>query len=307
MKVNHNEIFKYYQQGIYPPVEKIYAIGDIHGDFNAFVLVLKKAGLIDNNYHWIGGNSHVVQVGDILDRKVRDTEFTDEDSEFKLISLILTLQLESYSAGGGYHPVIGNHEIMNILGIFDYVSPMGFKHFKKGDLRKNMEARREYFKIGGDFCKYLACGWNPIVKIGDYLFCHGGISLNISKKYTIETVNQIMRDTLYGNSSHIHTSYFNELFLDNNSILWNRTYSTDLYPNKEYYEASVLTNVLKNYNAKYLILGHTPDLSGIRKRFNDRVFCIDVGLSESFSKKHNKLERIHFLKILPFKNEVSIY
>jgi hypothetical protein len=307
MKVNHNEIFKYYQQAIYPPVEKIYAIGDIHGDFNAFVLVLKKAGLIDNNYHWIGGNAHVVQVGDILDRKIRDTEFTDEDSEFKIISLILTLQLESYTAGGGFHPIIGNHELMNILGIFDYVSPMGFKHFKKGDPKKNVEARHEYFKIGGDFCKYLACGWNPIVKIGDYLFCHGGISLMISKKYSIDTVNQIMRNTLYGNSMHIHTEYFNELFLDNNSILWNRTYSTDLYPNKEHYESGILTNILKNYDSKYLILGHTPSMDGIKKRFNGRVYCTDTGMSNAFSKKSNHLERIHFLKILPFKHDISIY
>jgi hypothetical protein len=94
MKVNHNEIFKYYQKGIYPPCEKLYAIGDIHGDFDALITCLKKIGLIDNNYHWCGGEAHVVQVGDILDRKIRDTEYTDEDSEFKIISLIMTLQLE---------------------------------------------------------------------------------------------------------------------------------------------------------------------------------------------------------------------
>ena len=151
MKVNHNQIFKYYQIGIYPPAEKLYVFGDIHGDLNAFLNVLKKAKLIDDNYHWCGGTAHVVQVGDILDRKIRDVEYTDEDSEFKIISLILKLQLESYSAGGGFHPIIGNHELLNILGIFDYVSPMGMKHFK------TIHDRQKYFSIGSDFCKYLAC------------------------------------------------------------------------------------------------------------------------------------------------------
>ncbi len=307
MKVNHNKIFKYYQQGIYPSVERIYAIGDIHGDFSAFVNVLKKAGLIDDEYHWIGGNAHVVQVGDILDRKIRSTEFTDEDSEFKILSLILKLQLESYTAGGGFHPIIGNHEIMNILGIFDYVSPMGLSHFKKGNTKKNIEARMEYFKIGNNFCKYLACAWNPIVKIGDYIFCHGGISYDISNKYSINDINLIMRDTLYGNTGHLNKSYFNELFLDNDGILWNRTYSVDLYFNKEHYETEQLNKILKNYNAKCLILGHTPQENGIKTRFNGKVLCIDTGMSEAFGKKKKKLERIHYLKILQNKNEILIF
>jgi hypothetical protein len=184
---------------------------------------------------------------------------------------------------------------------------MGFKHFRNNDHKKNVEARRNYFKIGSDLCKYLACGWNPVIKIGEYLFCHGGISLNISQKYKIEDINQIMRDTLYGNKIHLHKPYFNELFLDNDSILWNRTYSIDLYPNKEHYESNILTKILKNYNVKYMVLGHTPNPMGIKNRFNGRVFCIDTAMSNAFSKKVNNLERIHFLKILPFKNEVAIY
>ena len=299
MKVNHNEIFKYYQKGIYPKYEKVYAFGDIHGDFNAFVLTLKRANLIDNNYNWCGGNAHVVQVGDILDRKIRDVEYTDEDSEFKIISLILRLQLESYIAGGGFHPIIGNHELMNILGIFDYVSPMGMAHFK------NIEGRKNYFKIGGDFCKYLSCGWNPIVKIGDSIFCHGGISYNISNKYNIEDINFIMRDTLYGNSYHLNKKYFSELFLDQNSILWNRTYSSQFQFRRINAIEESLNKILKKYGAKHMIIGHTPQ-DGIKLKFNNKIICIDTGMSEAFGKKMNKLERIHFIEILENKNKIMV-
>jgi len=298
MKVNHNQIFKYYQKAIYPEVESLYAFGDIHGDYNAFVLTLKKAKLIDQNNHWCGGKSHVVQVGDILDRKIRDTEYSDEDSEFKIIALILKLQLESYTAGGGFHPVIGNHEIMNILGIFDYVSPMGLQHFNNKSREKNIEARKKYFEIGSDFCKYLACGWNPIIKIGNCIFCHGGINEIIAKKYSIDEINHIMRDTLYGNSKHLNKNYFNELFLNEQSILWNRTFSVNLNPNKEYHQNSIIQKILEKYDAKHLIIGHTPQDNGIKSRFNGKVFCVDTGMSEAFGKKKNKNERIHFIKIV---------
>jgi len=302
MKVNHNEIFKYYQTGIYPSVEKLYSFGDIHGDFNAFVLTLKKAGLIDDKYHWCGGKSHVVQVGDILDRKIRSDEtVSDEDSEFKIISLILKLQLESYTDGGGFHPVIGNHELMNIFGIFDYVSPMGFSHFK------TKEERQKYFKIGGDFCKYLACGWNPIVQIGDFIFCHGGISYSVSSKYSIQDINFIMRDTLYGNETHINKPYFNQLFMDQESILWNRTYSTDLPKIRENIELKYLDKTLEKYNAKYIVIGHTPQDKGINIKYNGKVYCIDTGMSEAFGTKKNKLERIHFIEINGPKKKILIY
>ena len=301
MKINHNEAFLYYQKGEYPAVEKIYAIGDIHGDLNAFILVLKKAGLLNNDNHWCGGKAHVVQIGDILDRKIRDGEYTDEDSETKIISLICKLQLEAFSSGGGFHCVIGNHELMNILGIFDYVSPMGMKHFKNSDGRQN------YFKIGGIFCKYLACAWNPVIKIGDFIFCHGGINETIASKYTIQHINFIMRDTLFGNSFHINEPYFTELFLSPESILWNRDYSSDIPKNKENQKSKILSTILTKYNAKYIVLGHTPQTNGIKVRFNGRVFCIDTGMSEAFGQKKNKHERIHFLEILPIKNEVCVH
>jgi len=301
MKVNHNEIFKYYQKGIYPPVEKLYAFGDIHGDFNAFTLTLKKAKLINEELNWCGGNAHVVQIGDILDRMPRKDYTTDEDSEFRIISLILKLQLESYIQGGGFHPVIGNHEMLNILGIFDYVSPMGMEHFS------SPEERVKYFEIGGNFAKYLACAWNPVIKIGDFIFCHGGLSLKIAMKYKIEDINLIMRDTLYGNKEHLYKKYFIELFLDEGSILWDRTYSTDLPNAKEQFAMKSLDKILEIYNAKYMVVGHTPCPCGIKTRFNKKVICIDTGMSQAFGEKKNTKERIHFLEVSLANNKIKLH
>lgn len=295
----YDNIFKYYQQGIYNVGDKrIVAIGDIHGDYKVFINVLRKANIIDNRNNWIAKDTHVVQVGDILDRKSRtDNNYSDEDSEFLIIGLILKLQIESFLKNGGYHPIIGNHEMMNIMGVFDYVSPKGLQHFK------SFEDRRKYFEIGNNFCKYLASGWNPIIKINDFLFCHGGIKYCIASKYSIEYINEFMRNTLYSKKMNLYKKEFQDIFINENSILWNRHFSEDKIEEPVYYKE--LMNVLKIYNSKYMVLGHTPQEDGIKSKYNGRVFCIDTGMSAAFHSEESNKVNVHYLEIID--NKIKIH
>ena len=48
-------------------VERVVAIGDLHGDYEQYIAVMKSAGLIDNKGKWAGGKTHLVQTGDITD------------------------------------------------------------------------------------------------------------------------------------------------------------------------------------------------------------------------------------------------
>lgn len=301
LRTNYNDIFKYYQQGTYPPAERLIVIGDIHGDYNAFIQVLQKSKIINNDLEYIGGKSHVVQVGDILDRKPREMDVDDEDGEAKIMALILEIQIKSYLHGGGYHPVIGNHEIMNVLGQFEYVSPLGMRHYG------GSQGRRMYFRPGGTMSTYFACGWNPMVKIGGWLFVHGGVSKNISEKYKIEDINMISRDFLYGNVEHIKKKYFEELFMSSKSILWNRDYSID--HNQQVYDKlnEELNHVMRNYKVKRICTGHTPQMKGIKHRFQGRIFNVDTGMSSAFGKKNNSLDRIHFMEVLGDNQKIRIY
>lgn len=292
----YDKIFNYYQKAEYNNIEKIIAFGDIHGDLKAFKSCLRKSNLINIQDRWIGGKTHVVQVGDILDRKPRSEDTNDEDSEFIIISFILKLQIESYLSGGGYHPIIGNHELMNIMGIFDYVSNMGLRHFG------TFEGRKNYFKQGGEFCKYLACGWNPVIKINNALFCHGGISKLIASKYSIKQINEIMRSRLYSDKFSFNDIVFQNLFIGENSILWNRNYSNNEQENSETLEE--IKYVLSKFNCRYMFIGHTPYTEGIKVKYNGHIICIDTAMSEAFGKKKNKMERIHFVEIN--KNKVLI-
>ena len=70
---------------------RLVAVGDIHGDFDAFVGILQQAGLIDSKLHWSGKNATLVQTGDMLDRGPKSREVMD---------LLMSLETEAQLSGG---------------------------------------------------------------------------------------------------------------------------------------------------------------------------------------------------------------
>ena len=55
-------------QCVWRNVDRIVVVGDLHGAYESFVKILKQTGLVDDLLQWTGGNTHLVQMGDILDR-----------------------------------------------------------------------------------------------------------------------------------------------------------------------------------------------------------------------------------------------
>ena len=50
--------------------DRVVAIGDVHGEYDGLVSILQRTGLIDAETHWIGGDTTLVQTGDLFDRGV---------------------------------------------------------------------------------------------------------------------------------------------------------------------------------------------------------------------------------------------
>ncbi len=119
-------------------VEKIVAIGDLHGDYDNFVKILThpRVGLVDDGLHWTGGKTHLVQTGDVMDRG---------DHARKIFDLLMRLEKEAEAAGGKVHVLIGNHEEATITGISlgypDYVSTKQFVSFLPENFRKSREKK----------------------------------------------------------------------------------------------------------------------------------------------------------------------
>ncbi|HEY1416100.1 MAG TPA: metallophosphoesterase, partial [Caulobacteraceae bacterium] len=101
-------------------VARVVVFGDLHGDYAKFHDMLSKAGLIDARDNWSGGQSHLVQVGDLPDR-APDTR--------KIVELLIKLEPQARRAGGYVHALIGDHEAMNMEGDLRYTTPGEFAAF----------------------------------------------------------------------------------------------------------------------------------------------------------------------------------
>ena len=100
---------------------RVVAMGDVHGDLTAMNRALRAAGLIDEAGAWSGGESVLVQTGDLLDRG---------DDEQEIIDSLARLTIQARAAGGDIVQVIGNHESMNVAGDLRYVTPGGLADFE---------------------------------------------------------------------------------------------------------------------------------------------------------------------------------
>jgi hypothetical protein len=117
--------------------ERIVAIGDIHGNYEGFVSILQRAGLVDDETHWIGGDTTFVQTGDIFDRGVEI---------FEVLDLLMRLEQEAAAAGGKVIVLLGNHEGMNLVGFFRDVNPEVYARFVDKKSEKRRKAAYKNFK-----------------------------------------------------------------------------------------------------------------------------------------------------------------
>src|ERR1700674_1948756 len=130
------------------PPESVVAIGDVHNDFDDFVAILRHTGLTDQQNHWTGGKTTFVQVGDLLDRGPKPREVMD---------LMMALEKEAVQAGGRVVGLLGNHEVMNIMGDLRYVTPVNYASFADGNSEKRQKAAfLEYVKWRGNHASLLA-------------------------------------------------------------------------------------------------------------------------------------------------------
>jgi hypothetical protein len=207
------------------PLESVVAIGDVHNDFDDFVAILEHTGLIDEQYQWTGGKTTLVQVGDLLDRGPKPREVMD---------LMVTLEKEAAPAGGRVVSLLGNHEVMNIMGDLRYVTPANYASFADGNSERRQKAayddyvkwrashtsllaelpqpmelteaewmarhpagfveQREAFGPRGVYGKWLR-GHDAVAQIEGIIFLHGGIHPDLGKT-KLDAINNRIHDEI---------------------------------------------------------------------------------------------------------------
>ena len=101
-------------------VDRVVAFADVHGAYAEVTALLQSVQVVDSSLRWTGGKTHLVSLGDLLDRG---------DESRKVMDLLMRLQQEATAAGGQVHVVLGNHETMNVLGDLRYVDKGEFASY----------------------------------------------------------------------------------------------------------------------------------------------------------------------------------
>ena len=273
-------------------VERIVAVGDVHGAYTQFVEILKTAGILDARERWAGGRTHFVQTGDVVDR--------GPDSR-KALDLLQRLERDAQRTGGRVHALLGNHEAMWMLGDLRYVSPEEFASFatresenlKKAVVETFPEDQRERliketplgmielvraFGPKGPYGEVLRKR-NAMVRINGLVFMHGGISPATAAMRCAEINATVRKDLASGAAPADPTQV---LTTREDGPLWYRGLA--LEPVDTF--APQVDAILTAQQARGFIIGHTVSATGsIVSRFDGKVIMIDTAMLPGYAPK----------------------
>lgn len=282
-------------------VDRIVAIGDIHGDFASYMQTLEAAGVVDASGRWKAGETHLVQLGDIPDRGADTT---------KIIAHMQKLAEQARKQGGRVHNLMGNHEAMNVYGDLRYVSAGEYAALAGRDSKKlrdlyydnvlaDIKSRdpQKFETLLADFRTEWnqthplgwvehQQAWNPrwnpdgryfdwvmhtqvALQINDMIFVHGGISGSYCHN-TLASLTDKARAALRANQPNMP-----DILNDPNGPLWYRGLS-GVQPEAV---PETVTAILQQHAAHSIVVGHTPTPGAIWPRYAGRVIQVDVGMS----------------------------
>jgi len=280
---------------------RVVAIGDLHGDIGQARRALRIAGVLDEggdttNPKWIGGDTTLVQLGDILDRG---------DDEIGILILLQKLDKEARKQGGGVYVLNGNHEVLNISGDFRYVSRGAFgesarfsEHLVKlfGDKfrdafgideedawTRQSKARVGLFSPGGPLAQQLS-QHHTVLIVNDTVFAHGGL-VPRHVEFGLDRLNRAVSDWMRGKEiedEETRMALGMAIGGVRDSIVWHRAYGTENFPTDEDRMTSceLLEQTLGMIDGvKRLVVGHTPQLGGANCECCGKIWRIDVGMS----------------------------
>jgi hypothetical protein len=281
-------------------------------------------------YVWIGKKTIVVQVGDQIDRcrptnntfsncKDQNVTYDDEASDIEILLFFTNLHIKASAIddGSAVYSLLGNHELMNIIGDIRYVSYKNLEQLDVNDENKDQDQdqdinkevidvidvtnedytnnipnfikrRKNIFRREGILAKFIACTRYSILIVNDYLFVHGGVlGSYINQTYNLQNLNNDIKDFIMNKKDEKTEKEITNFIFNADSPFYTRKLgnikkNTSLSLD----DCTDVQNIIKNFNLKGIIVGHTPHLDGINGtcKQNDKntLFRIDVASSKAF-------------------------
>lgn len=277
---------------VFPKRDRIVVIGDVHGDIQRLAQCFINAKLINHHFQWIAEppDTWVIQLGDQVDSMSRGASQDWETlPDVSVIQFMDQMDALARPKGGRVVSLLGNHELMNVMGDFTYVSPKSMAAFG------SPEGRLQKFHPSGALARQLSS--RPVViKVGGLVFCHAGLlpqhlalaAVGLSGTYkeravrALSVINDWMRRYLnYEPFSPQEAQRMRAVVLDSDGILWNRHYG-DSSPENEAERRESLGHVLETLDARAMFVGHTT-VPQILALYDRRLWFVDNGLSRAFN------------------------
>jgi hypothetical protein len=193
---------------------RIVAVGDLHGAHDSLRSILLETNLVGEDYRWRSEDACLVLLGDLVDRG---------EQTRRLLDYVMELERQ---ADGRLHVLIGNHEVMNVVGDLRYVTAAEFAEFAGDETRKQRQKgygafaeSRAVQKLDRDqrkeeFARSFPPGWfahrrayasdgqygrwilsnSVLLVLGDTLFVHGGVEPSVTSRDLGELNEEILAE-----------------------------------------------------------------------------------------------------------------
>lgn len=251
----------------YAGVDSIFVVGDVHGELDTLRAVLRNAGVIDARGGWSGGRTHLVVVGDMMDRG---------DDATAVLWFLYGLEPQAEASGGRLDIVLGNHEIMVLLNDLRYVQPKEMAIARAHGVGYDRMFDPRHSILGTWLVSKPA-----MIRVNDVLFAHGGVSSDFLG-YSLESLDDSLavfsREELFyrwADSTYatppdtLGVNRRDGFFNGERSLLWYRGYVASNTASAE------LDTVLDHFDARLHVVGHTP-LPTITERYGGEVIAVNT-------------------------------
>jgi hypothetical protein len=231
-------------------VDSLFVVGDVHGEFDRLVGLLRNGGLIDDDLRWIGGRSHLAILGDMTDRG---------PDVLRTLWFLYDLEEQARQARGRVHIVLGNHEIMVMLADLRYVDPKELEIADRHGISYDRLLDPRLSVLGRWLVSKPA-----LIRVDRVLMAHGGAA-PASRAFTLrsldDSIARYMHDDVFyrwaDTTAVIAIDSLSlqrriDFFWGPESMLWYRGYAQ-----QDTLDAQ-LRGVLRHFGADIHVVGHTP-------------------------------------------------
>jgi hypothetical protein len=215
----------------------VYLMGDVHGQFDKLIDLLRSHGLITANHSWAGADSSLIFLGDYFDRGPHGLEVVD---------LIMNLQVGAALAGGKVEALLGNHDVMLLAAKqIGNVLPAGAELPLRYLWQQNGGRKRDLEGLTEDHIAWLT-ELPAMMIVGDTLLQHADSTFYAEYGSAVESINGGIYDVLHSDEYELWAELI-VAFIRRMEFLKEKGGSV-----------KAASDYLRRMGASQLVHGHTP-------------------------------------------------